>query len=289
MQLRSIVVHRRKVIPQVEVNLKSSHAGGHDESPSASSPRGRAWPPCAIRYYEDRGLIESERTTATSAATRRPPCAGSRSSGPPSGSGSSWTRSATRSPRCPTAARPPRRTGPGSVARWRARLDEQIRAIERLRDNLDGCIGCGCLSLAEVPAAQPRTTWWPTAVRARCSSTREPLRAGPATGSGAWRSTSWPPGPTRRCCPCPGTRRWRSGQTSTSSRSPAACRATWSGSSALGGRRRTSSRRRRRRSPSASTACSATSAASACRRWCRSAWSPAARTTRTGSRCRRCW
>ena len=30
---------------------------------------------------------------------------------------------------------------------WRPRLDEQIERIERLRDKLDGCIGCGCLSL----------------------------------------------------------------------------------------------------------------------------------------------
>jgi MerR family transcriptional regulator, redox-sensitive transcriptional activator SoxR len=30
---------------------------------------------------------------------------------------------------------------------WRPRLDEQIHLIERLRDRLDGCIGCGCLSL----------------------------------------------------------------------------------------------------------------------------------------------
>jgi MerR family redox-sensitive transcriptional activator SoxR len=31
--------------------------------------------------------------------------------------------------------------------RWRGRLDEQIRLMERLRDTLTGCIGCGCLSL----------------------------------------------------------------------------------------------------------------------------------------------
>jgi MerR family transcriptional regulator, redox-sensitive transcriptional activator SoxR len=30
---------------------------------------------------------------------------------------------------------------------WRPRLDAQIALIERLRDRLDGCIGCGCLSL----------------------------------------------------------------------------------------------------------------------------------------------
>ncbi|WP_299676241.1 redox-sensitive transcriptional activator SoxR [uncultured Roseobacter sp.] len=30
---------------------------------------------------------------------------------------------------------------------FRARLDEKIETLTRLRDNLDGCIGCGCLSL----------------------------------------------------------------------------------------------------------------------------------------------
>jgi MerR family redox-sensitive transcriptional activator SoxR len=30
---------------------------------------------------------------------------------------------------------------------WRGRLDEQIALMQRLRDTLTGCIGCGCLSL----------------------------------------------------------------------------------------------------------------------------------------------
>lgn len=30
---------------------------------------------------------------------------------------------------------------------WRPRIDAQIGVLERLRDRLDGCIGCGCLSL----------------------------------------------------------------------------------------------------------------------------------------------
>lgn len=30
---------------------------------------------------------------------------------------------------------------------WRPRLDEQIAVLERLRDELSSCIGCGCLSL----------------------------------------------------------------------------------------------------------------------------------------------
>ena len=32
-------------------------------------------------------------------------------------------------------------------ARWRGRLDDRILLLERLRDQLSGCIGCGCLSL----------------------------------------------------------------------------------------------------------------------------------------------
>lgn len=30
---------------------------------------------------------------------------------------------------------------------FRAELDDRIAALERMRDKLDGCIGCGCLSL----------------------------------------------------------------------------------------------------------------------------------------------
>lgn len=38
---------------------------------------------------------------------------------------------------------------------WRERLDEQIRRIELLRDKLDGCIGCGCLSLESCALSNP--------------------------------------------------------------------------------------------------------------------------------------
>jgi MerR family redox-sensitive transcriptional activator SoxR len=32
-------------------------------------------------------------------------------------------------------------------AHWQRRLDERIQLMQRLRDKLTGCIGCGCLSL----------------------------------------------------------------------------------------------------------------------------------------------
>lgn len=40
-------------------------------------------------------------------------------------------------------------------ARWRADLDERIRTLTRLRDALDGCIGCGCLSTKACPLRNP--------------------------------------------------------------------------------------------------------------------------------------
>ena len=36
-------------------------------------------------------------------------------------------------------------------AAWRLELDERIRTLTQLRDQLDGCIGCGCLSLKACP------------------------------------------------------------------------------------------------------------------------------------------
>jgi MerR family transcriptional regulator, redox-sensitive transcriptional activator SoxR len=36
-------------------------------------------------------------------------------------------------------------------SRWRDRLDRRITLMSRLRDELTGCIGCGCLSLRTCP------------------------------------------------------------------------------------------------------------------------------------------
>ena len=38
---------------------------------------------------------------------------------------------------------------------WRGRLDEQIDALVALRDGLDSCIGCGCLSLQRCQLYNP--------------------------------------------------------------------------------------------------------------------------------------
>jgi len=38
---------------------------------------------------------------------------------------------------------------------WRSQLDERIARLTKLRNQLDGCIGCGCLSMQECPLRNP--------------------------------------------------------------------------------------------------------------------------------------
>lgn len=38
---------------------------------------------------------------------------------------------------------------------FRADLDQRIETLEKLRDNLDGCIGCGCLSMKKCALYNP--------------------------------------------------------------------------------------------------------------------------------------
>jgi MerR family redox-sensitive transcriptional activator SoxR len=54
------------------------------------------------------------------------------------------------------AGRTPTKADWSRISRhWRGRLDEQIAALEALRDGLDSCIGCGCLSLQRCTIYNP--------------------------------------------------------------------------------------------------------------------------------------
>lgn len=41
---------------------------------------------------------------------------------------------------------------------WHADLDQRIALLTKLRDQLDSCIGCGCLSLTDCPLRNPGDT-----------------------------------------------------------------------------------------------------------------------------------
>ena len=52
--------------------------------------------------------------------------------------------------------RTPTRADWASVsAQWRDELDTRIAQLIRLRDDLTGCIGCGCLSLSSCTLSNP--------------------------------------------------------------------------------------------------------------------------------------
>ena len=40
-------------------------------------------------------------------------------------------------------------------ATWKAALEARITALSQLKDELEGCIGCGCLSLTDCPLRNP--------------------------------------------------------------------------------------------------------------------------------------
>ena len=41
------------------------------------------------------------------------------------------------------------------TTQWREEQDKRIHAMEALRDQLNGCIGCGCMSLRDCPLRNP--------------------------------------------------------------------------------------------------------------------------------------
>ena len=101
----------------------------------------------ALRFYEDRGLIESRRTTGNQrryakATLRRVAFVRTAQR-----VGLTLEEVADALATLPEGRTPTKADWARLRRSWRPRLDEQIRRIELLRDRLDGCIGCGCLSL----------------------------------------------------------------------------------------------------------------------------------------------
>lgn len=56
----------------------------------------------------------------------------------------------------PSSRTPTRSDWKKLSSRWHADLTERISQLTRLRDTLDGCIGCGCLSIDRCRLYNPR-------------------------------------------------------------------------------------------------------------------------------------
>ena len=110
----------------------------------------------ALRYYESIGLISARGAPADGDGTSAACCAGSHSSARLSTSVCPWRRCRRRWRRLPAGRTPTKADWVRLSRQWRHRLEEQIAALEALRDGLTGCIGCGCLSLRSCSLYNPQ-------------------------------------------------------------------------------------------------------------------------------------
>ena len=101
----------------------------------------------AIRYYESLGLLSAARTASGQRRFERSTLRRLAFIRAARNIGVSLSEVAAALASLP-AGRTPTRADWARLSRdWRQRLDEQIDALIALRDGLDSCIGCGCLSL----------------------------------------------------------------------------------------------------------------------------------------------
>src|SRR6476469_5058258 len=101
----------------------------------------------ALRYWEDLGLITSVRTTGNQRRYERATIRRVSFIRAAQRVGLSLDEVAAALAPLPDARTPTATDWARLSLAGRGRLDEQIRRIEKLRDQLDSCIGCGCLSL----------------------------------------------------------------------------------------------------------------------------------------------
>ena len=101
----------------------------------------------ALRFYEANGLIASDRTDAGHRRYRADVMrrVGFIKVAQRVGLSLEEIRAALDS--LPASRTPNRRDWARLAASWRPILDERIALLEAMKDKLDGCIGCGCLSL----------------------------------------------------------------------------------------------------------------------------------------------
>lgn len=109
----------------------------------------------ALRFYEDQGLIDADRAESghrryAQATIRRVSFIKIAQE-----VGLSLQEIADAMSSLPHKRTPDQQDWAELSASWRPRLDEQIALLQRLRDRLDSCIGCGCLSLKKCGILNP--------------------------------------------------------------------------------------------------------------------------------------
>jgi MerR family redox-sensitive transcriptional activator SoxR len=109
----------------------------------------------ALRFYEREGLISAERTSGGQRRYERNVLRRLAFIRAAQHVGLTLQEANDALSKLP-ASRTPTRADWTRISRlWRKRLDGEIKALVALRDGLDSCIGCGCLSLKTCLLSNP--------------------------------------------------------------------------------------------------------------------------------------
>jgi MerR family redox-sensitive transcriptional activator SoxR len=111
--------------------------------------------PSALRFYEREGLLHATRTTGNQRRYQRNVLRRLAFIRAGRNVGLSLDELAAALATLPDGRAPTRADWARLSRSWRRRLDDQITAMERLRDGLESCIGCGCLSLKTCAMQNP--------------------------------------------------------------------------------------------------------------------------------------
>jgi MerR family redox-sensitive transcriptional activator SoxR len=103
--------------------------------------------PSALRFYEHQGLISSDRSEGGQRRYRRAVLRRVAFILTAQRVGLSLDEIKATMASLPAGRTPTKEDWARLSRAWRPRLDDQIAILERLRDRLTSCIGCGCLSL----------------------------------------------------------------------------------------------------------------------------------------------
>ncbi len=109
----------------------------------------------ALRYYEGAGLIEAERSEGGQRRFKRGVLRRLAFIRAARHVGLSLDEIRVLLAQLPAARTPTRADWTRISRQWRTRLDREIDALVALRDGLDSCIGCGCLSLQRCRMSNP--------------------------------------------------------------------------------------------------------------------------------------
>ncbi|MEO3385147.1 redox-sensitive transcriptional activator SoxR [Mesorhizobium sp. CAU 1741] len=109
----------------------------------------------ALRYYEERGLIASQRAASGHRRYHRAALRRIAFIVFAQRVGLSLEEIGRELAKLPEDRVPSRQDWSKLSAGWMERIDRRIAELERLKDGLTGCIGCGCLSLNRCKLVNP--------------------------------------------------------------------------------------------------------------------------------------